>query len=56
VVLRQASLTEWLQQIWERGKSLTPEPHQVEGHYYLVLFDCEPPWLKIRERAPFSAN
>lgn len=46
VVLRHSSLTEWLQQVWERGKSLTPEPHQVEGHYYLVEFDSEPPWMK----------
>jgi hypothetical protein len=32
VVLRQSSLTEWPRQVWERGKSATPEPHHVEGH------------------------
>jgi hypothetical protein len=52
VVLRQSSLNEWLQQVWARGKSLTPEPHQVEGHYYLVQFDSEPPWLQSERAEP----
>jgi len=36
----------------------TPEPHQVEGHYDLVEFDSEPPWVKSEraEPAPFSVN
>ena len=31
VVLRHSSLTEWLQQVWERGKSLTPSPIGSRG-------------------------
>ena len=56
VVLRQSSLTEWLQQVWARGKSLTPEPHQVEGHYYLVQFDSAPPWMEPKAPSPSVAQ
>src|SRR6516162_321857 len=31
---------------------LTPEPHQVEGDYYLVQFDSEPPWLESESAEP----
>ena len=50
------NIAEWLQQVWERGKSLTPEPHLVEGHYYLVQFDIDPPWLERSEPALCSAS
>jgi hypothetical protein len=55
VVLRDSSLTELLQQVSERGKSLTPAPHQVDGHYYLVQFDSEPPWLESESAEPATA-
>jgi hypothetical protein len=55
VVLRQGLLTEWLRQVWKRGKSPTPEPHQVDGHYYLVQFDSEPPWLESDANVHYKA-
>jgi hypothetical protein len=54
-LLRQSSLTEWLQQVWERGKSSTPGPHQVDGHYYLVQFDRALPWFESESAEPHDS-
>ena len=54
VVLRESSLAEWLRQVWDRGQSPALERPHLEGRYYLVQLDAEPPWLKCEsaEAAP----
>jgi hypothetical protein len=39
-----------------KGKSPTPEPHRVDGHYYLAQFDSAPPWSKSEANCePYKA-
>ena len=54
-VLRQSSLTEWVQQVWERGEPPTPEPHQVNGQLLSGAVRERATVVEIRKRrAPLA--